>query len=212
MSSPREKVLQLVADGKVSAAEGAELLRSLERPRRSRWKFLLNPFEVLRPPVAWALCVLGLALSAVMVAFGVRFDGALDVHASPHPSTWKDGLDLFAAWTVLAACLFGASRLARGKARLTDSLLVVGIARMALVPVAVLARLMPQPKLPLSEQEQLHLLALAVPVLPLVGLFFVLLVLGFRTASGLRGLRLGVTVTLAIIVAELITKTLTAFL
>ena len=79
-TTSREQILEMVSSGKISAAEGDELLRALEAPRRSRWRLFVNPFDALPVTRALGIGLLGVIAGVALSRWRVRFDGALDVH------------------------------------------------------------------------------------------------------------------------------------
>ena len=179
--------------------------------------------EWLWNPAARMSTGAGVAASVVFVAAGialaplhVRFDGALDMHVGPAPVPFAVALLDALCWPITTTVFWLAARVFGPASRFVDHLVVVGLARAPQLPAAVASALILRGRIPEDPAQamalatdpsaMLPLLALSLVLLPLVVWQFVLLIAGFRTASGLRGLRLGVAVFLAIVVAEVLTK------
>ncbi len=217
-SEEKQRILTMVASGRLSPEEADRLLSSLEQPKPGfPWRSLLNPFAHL--PLAASLSAAAVVAGAGLVlaqALGIRFDGALDVHLASSSVAWTTALlDHVVSWPLLALSLWLAVRAAGRQGRFVDMLAATGVARLALLLGAlVLAWLMPAGLAGAdTEQAVRHALApqvilAALATLPLLAAFVVWLVLGFRTASGLRGGRLAASFVGALVVAELVSKLL----
>ncbi len=205
MNEPREKILGLVAAGKLSTSEGQLLLGALKPARRQVWKWLFSPFELASPSTVWmvavGVCVASLALSQL----GIRFDGAIDLHlADSRVSWWTALLDQAVAWPLSALVFWLLSPLTRRRARLPEVLGFVGAARLpyllaALVVAAVGARSN------LAESKSAALV-IGLTVTPLLIWTCSLLYTGLRTATGSRGPRLTLTFFAALLLAEVSSK------
>jgi hypothetical protein len=80
MRRSRERILQMVEEGTVSAAEGEALLAALDVKKRWRWRLLVDPFEHLGG-AAGAVCAGVVALASLaLTRLHIRFDRALDLH------------------------------------------------------------------------------------------------------------------------------------
>jgi hypothetical protein len=215
MNSAEQQVLDMVAAGKITAAEGDELLRAV-RKRPSKWQLLFNPFERIGTTsgvaVTGLLAVAGIAVSLL----GVRFDGALDLHRVGHrPSLLIAVFDSLNATLVTAMVFWLTSRVVARQGRFLDFLVTVGIARAPYLATAVvLALISPDPETMLSRARTnpLDPVLLLTALISLTGLawFVTLLFTGFRTASGLRGARLAGGFAAALLVSEVATKVLLA--
>ena len=75
MTATKEKVLELVASGKINAAEADELLHAMQSPRRSVWSLLMNPFETESTAYLVALGGVGMLFGLALSRWNVRFDG-----------------------------------------------------------------------------------------------------------------------------------------
>lgn len=223
MTTHEERIENMIATGRVSREEG-ERLRAAIDPEHAPAKplaKLLDPVAHLSTPAALiasaAIAACGVVLGATL---GIRFDGALDAHVGGPPvSVLTAVLEQVLAWPLVALVAYGAARIAGAKTdtRPVDMLSAVGLARLPLVLSGVLSLLL-MPKLPpgadadtaiktLTEGAGLvRTLVAAGLTLPLVVFFFVLLVRGYRTASGLSGARLAVSALGFIVVAEVISK------
>jgi len=213
MTSEKEKVLEMVASGKVTAAQGDELIAALERPRRATWRALVSPFEWL--PMGHALLVAAVVCGASLLLawlVGVRFDGAIDMHVSGYSAPWLTPLlDQLVAWPLFALVLWGASRIVAREGRFIDFLAVVGVARAPLVLMAVVVVVaFPDPN-DLLERAMTNpldpvLLLVVVLAVPFIVWVFVWLYQGFKVASGARGAGLVIGFVTAVVVAEVVAK------
>lgn len=221
MTTHEERIDNMIATGRVSREEGERLRAAIdpEQTATKRWTKLLDPIAHL--PTGTALMVSGsVAVVGVVLgtAFGIRFDGALDVHVGgPAVPIGTAVVEQLIAWPLVAAIAYVAARLAGAKSgtRPVDMLTAVGIARLPLAVAAVLSHLL-MPKLladpdaaakALTEEVGLvRGLILAGVAVPLIALFLVLLVRGYRTASGLTGARLAISAIGFILVAEIISR------
>ncbi|MFC1611065.1 DUF3887 domain-containing protein [Myxococcota bacterium] len=214
MSSEKEKILEMVAAKKISPEEGEQLMASIKARPASRLRVLLNPFERLSGRMAM-LVAIGVAAAGVLLATvgGVRFDGAFDVHGSGQSVPILLALlDQLVAWPLLALCLFGASLVAVRQGRFVDFLAAVGVGRAVLVALGlVTVVLVPDPAAlmdrVLTNSLDPVLILVGMAAIPFVVWFFVWLVMGFSTASGMRGGRLVVSFIVAVVAAEVISKT-----
>lgn len=212
MSSPRDKVLELLAAGHIGKADAEALLTAIDhrRPRLEAW--LLEPCEQLGPAQAWALGTLVFLSSLGLSRLGVRFDGALDLHLSSEPVPWRAALgDQLAAWPLAAATFALVTLLSRRRVRWLELLGFVGAARVphliagsigALVATAT-GRLLPE-----SAAE----LVLVGFIVPLLGWSFLTLLSAFRVASGAQGRGLVVGFFTALAAAEVLSKLVLAAL
>jgi hypothetical protein len=207
MNHAEERVLGMLQEGKITKGEADELMRSLSG-ERGRWRrVLLNPFS--RLPTGKGLIGAGIvaALSLVLATrLGIRFDGALDVHASGGSVTLVFALlDQAVGLLLLAVALWAASRLAAREGRFIDFLVVSGIARLPLLLLgSFLAFALPNP-LGILE-DPLRLLLVAIVSMLFVVWFVVWLYQGYKTASGLAGARLVMSFIAALAVAEVASK------
>lgn len=204
MNEPREKVLGLVAAGKINASEGELLLGAL-KPSRSRVStWLLSPFELAPPAAVWATALLVSAGSLALRPLNVHFDGALDLHVLDHVASWRLALlEQAVAWPLVALVLWLLGLVTRQPAALPELLGLVGAARLPYLlaaGVAALAHARSQ-----AGGGAPGLLGLAV-VLPLIVWGCVLLHAAFRTATGRQGRKLTLTYFAAIVLAEVASK------
>ncbi|PTL79542.1 YIP1 family protein [Vitiosangium sp. GDMCC 1.1324] len=206
MSSPREQILEMVASGKLTAAEGDQLLASIGQPRPSVWRWMFDPLSCLRTRMALAVSAAFAAVSLGLTRLGLRFDGALDVHANAGVLSWPVALaEVALVWPVTAAVFWAVARLlGRRTARWVDVLGAVGLARVPLVLSGVVVAVLAPAESPRELSPQV--IALAILSLPLIGWSIAALVLGFRTATGLKGARWVSGFLVALIVAEVLSK------
>jgi hypothetical protein len=209
MSTAQDRVLELIASGKVTPAEGELLLRSLRPARRPWWQVALNPFDTLPTRLLWAAAVITAGLSVVVAGLGgIRFDGALDIHVvAPRVSWLEMALDQIVGWPLTALVMWSAALVFARQSRLFDFLSFVGAARAPLLLAACIAAPMLSPLAGSPAPSQQSVLLLSVVILiPFLVWFIALLVAAMRTASGLNGGRLAAAVTASITAAEAISK------
>lgn len=221
MTTHEERIDNMIATGRVSREEGERLRAAIdpEQAPAKRWTKVLDPVAHLPTGVALiasgAFAAFGVVLGTTL---GIRFDGALDAHVGGPPVAMGTAvIEQLLAWPLMAAIAYAAARLAGAKSgtRPVDMLSAVGVARLPLALSGVLSLLL-MPKLPadpdaaikaLTEGSGLiRTLLVAGLTLPLIVLFFVLLVRGYRTASGLSGSRLAISAIGFILVAEVVSK------
>ncbi len=211
MTTPRDQVLELISSGKITAAEGDELLKALNTQRPSSWKLLINPFEKLNVLTALGLGVFGAVLGIALSRWSIRFDGALDVHIAPDVVPWRQAIiDQVVAWPLVAMILWGIAFLFARQGRLPDFLGYVGTARLPLLVVGFVAGAM-KSQLPTAPGDvgsppPIALLVLVAATLPALVWAVAMLFQGYKTASGLRGAKCAFSFTFAIILAELLSK------
>lgn len=217
MTTAREQVLELVSSGKISAAEGDELLKALPTERRSSWKVLINPFDRLNAGWAFGLSVVGATVGLMLSRWNIRFDGALDVHVAPHAVAWREALvDQVVAWPLTAFVLWSISLAFARQGRLVDFLGNVGTARLPLLLVGVVAGAM-RGQLPTAPSDMgvppsIMMLFLVAATVPAVVLAVAMLFQGYRTASGLSGVKCALSFTAAVIAAEVLSKVALGFI
>lgn len=206
MSSPEERIREIARARSIDAAEAERLLAAVRPAAPAPAPAFRNPFARWSGEIT---SLAGLAVAAAGVAtsrLGVRYNGALDLHfgrgAVPITTALIDEL---VALPVTALVLWTGARLV-SRARLVDVLGAVGLSRAPAVAVAApLALLVPY--MP-ADPTKPNVVVLAVTLVSLVGvaLQIVLLVLGFRTATGTRGTRLAASLVGGLVAAEVATK------
>ena len=206
MTSAEERIKQLARAQSLDPADAERLLDAV-RPSSERRRILSNPFDRWSGEVT-SLAGVVVALGGLATSrLGVRYDGALDLHVVKGAVPIGVALaDQLVAFVLTAVVMWGAARFV-SRARFVDVLGAVGLSRAPIVLVAVpLALLVPLlPKNP-TAPPNLALLGVVVFALVGIGAQIWLLVLGFRTASGIRGGKLAVAIVGGLFVAELVTK------
>lgn len=214
MTTERHHILEMLAEKKINPEEAEQLLGAI-RPARSRvGDWLFRPLERLQTRTAVAIAISTGLLQLLVSRLQIRFDGALDVHLStavvPLPTAL---LDLVLAWLLVAAIFWGAARLVAKQGRLVDFVAAVGVARIPLIVAgAITGVARPGIEGALAGEPSAGLIVFSLVSLLFVAWFVALLVTGLRTASGLRGMKLGLTAAISIVVAELGTMLLLRFL
>jgi hypothetical protein len=214
-----DRVHAMVRSGRITAAEGERLLSALHTRRRELPgpRVLISPMEYLSTPTMATVTVIGMILGITVEYLGVRFDGAVDVHPSPLTPTFA--LALFDTVNVLlvpAVFCWSASWLLARQGRFVDFVLAIGVARLPLVVIGLLAAWALPPWDVLSRQTLTSapggkVLIMSVLATPLYIWFITLLYQGFRSSSGLTGRRSAFGFVAALLGAEVASKVLLAF-
>ena len=201
---PEARIRALAKQSRIGASDAARLLAAVKTaPLAPERRF--DPFTRLNA-VTGTLIGLGASAGAAAVSrLGVRFDGLLDVHTAA-AVTWRQALvDQVAAFLVPAAVFWVLGYALARRGRVVDMLSTVGVARLLpivfAVPLALLGSgLSSAPHLSIGGGllVSLALLGIAVQIY--------LLVIGFKTATGLVGPRLFFGVAFAMILSEIASK------
>ena len=141
MTPHEERVHAMVRSGSITPAEGERLLDALRVRRRDLPgpRVLISPMDYLPGRTLAILAGIGIAAGIIVERFGLRFDGALDVHPAPVTPTFALALfDAANAVLVLTVFFWSASWLLARQGRFVDFLLSVGVARLPLVVVGML--------------------------------------------------------------------------
>jgi hypothetical protein len=206
MSSPEERIQELARKRAIAPAEAARLLAAV-RPvgeslgaQRGRG---LNPFDRLSASQGIVAGLVGCAAMLAMSKLSIRTNGALDLHTGHAPVAISTAiLDQLVAFPFAALLLWGAGRLLARHTRYVDMLATVGLSRVSVaifgLPLALLGRATPEK----AELSPLIFLTIVLALLDM-GVQITILVLGFRTATGLRGPRLVLGVVGGLVAAEL---------
>lgn len=202
--TPEERIRELAKKSNIGAADAARLLAAVKtEPVPAGRKF--DPFTRLDATVGTVIGVVISALAVVVSHLGVRFDGALDLHTSAGVTWQKATTDQIAAFLIPAAILWLVGYAFARRGRPIDMLSTVGVARVPQVvfsiPVAVIGTGGP-------NAHSLSPLGWLLVGLVLVGTAFqiYLLVIGFRTATGLSGSRLAYGIVGGLIACEVASK------
>jgi hypothetical protein len=208
VTSAEERIKKIAQDRALDEADAARLLEAVRppatiEPRRSLWR---DPFARYGGEVTTALGVVVAALGVFVSRFQVRFDGALDVHTVSVPVPLRVALlDQLVAFPLTALILWAVARVAARHVRFVDVLGVVGFARGPAVLIALplgLVAVHTSSRTAMSPALAVILLA----ALAGLGSQIYLLVVGFRTASGLRGARLPWVFIGGLVLTEILTK------
>ncbi len=201
---PEARIRALAKQSRIGASDAARLLAAVKTtPVPPERRF--DPFTRLNA-VTGMLIGIGASIGAAVVSrLGVRFDGLLDVHTAS-AVTWRQALvDQVAAYLVPAAIFWVLGYALARRGRVVDLLSTVGVAR---VPPIVFA--LPLALLGSGTSSAPHL---SIGGWLLVGLVLLgsaaqiyLLVIGFKTATGLAGPRLVFGVAFAMILSEIASK------
>ncbi len=214
MRSHEAKVRELARDGTISGDEADRLVEAMA-PAEPWWRLLFDPFDRLSTAAGWAIAALVWVASIAVSLLGVRFDGAIDMHTvSTAPSFDTALFDLANAVLLTAVTFWLIGRAFAKRGRLPDYIVTVSIARAPLVLAGLAAVLLLPPPDELLALASEGAAGLSLPRLLIGGLvvipptvwFMVLLWRAFRVNSGLRGARLGVAFTAAVLTAEALSK------
>jgi hypothetical protein len=217
MRSAEERIKELARAQSLDAADAARLLDAV-RPSSgeasasasasaSRRGLLSNPFArwsgETTSLVGAVVALAGFATSRL----GVRYDGALDLHVSPATVPIDVAvLDQVLAVGLASLVMWAAARFV-SRARFVDVLGAVGVSRAPAVLIAVPLALL-VPLIPHDYTKTNTTVVLAIALLGLAGVVAQvwILVLGFRTATGVRGGRLALTLIGGLFAAEILVK------
>jgi hypothetical protein len=210
VTSPSDRVREMVKEGRVAPDEGERLLAALgQPPRPPAITFFYAPFARLATRQAIAIG-LGIAAGEVGLSrIGAWYDAFLDCHIStgPLPSVALALVDQVLVWPVAATVFWLVACVFERRARLVDFVAMLGVARapyvVLLVPIAYLSRSVGAPGSTAAIAAEAGLVAVAVAFIAWLA---ALLYTGFKHASGLRGPRAGVALLISIALAELVTK------
>ncbi|WP_437679191.1 YIP1 family protein [Sorangium sp. So ce131] len=193
MATPDERVRALVRDNVLKPAEGERLLATMSpRPARRGFRLALNPFERFGGGVAAAAGLGVAALSVAITRLSVRFDGFLDLHATPQAISYPAALlEQALVWPLPALLFWAYARLLRRDVRFIDFLGATGLARAPLALSGLLLGLLAAP-VPATSPPALPSFTPGLVVALLAGVlcvvwFLTLLYQAFKSASGLRG-------------------------
>jgi hypothetical protein len=210
VSTPEERIKELARKSAIGP-EAAERLLAAVRTEPATEEARYNPFA------RWSgerTALAGLAVSAVAIAvsrLGARSDGALDYRTTATSVPFAAAVvDQLIVYPVTALALWAVARAFAREVRPIDILGTVGLARLpfvlSVVPLAIID---------LGKPEKADPTLASWVGLAVVGagwsLFLYMLVLGFRTATGLRGGRLAGAFIGGLLVAETVTKVLIHF-
>jgi hypothetical protein len=203
MTSTEERIKEIARARAIPESEAAELLAAV-RPKTSGKRSLFDRWSGEVTSIAGVVVALaGVATSRL----GVRYDGALDLHIVPPPVALRAAIvDQVVAVGLTAVIMWAVARAFARNVRVVDVLGAVGVSRLpavvASVPLALLVPLVPMP----PGKPNAAVFVVALVALFAVGLQVYLLVLGFRTATGLRGGRLAKAFVAALVAAEILAK------
>lgn len=208
MTSPEERIKEIARSKSLDAEDAARLLEAVrskpkDEPRESALK---NPFARFSGEITTTAGVAVSALGLLASRFGVRFDGALDLHTASTPVPFRLALlEQLVAFPLTAIVFWAIARIAARHVRLIDVVGVVGLSRapstLIAVPIAWLSSWIGP-----GHEMNAALAALLVCSLTAIGAHLYLLFTGFRTVSGLRGGRSVALFIAAVVVAETVSK------
>lgn len=229
MTNAKKKVLEMVEQKKITAAEADALLTAMRTERRFSARLLIDPYERLTTSAMLAVGALSAALSVLMVSglglptlkfSGLRFDGFMDIHLADGPiGPWQTTGHQLAIWPLSALVLWLVALAFEKRSRFIDFLAVTGLARAILLVGGIVIALVAPSASATTEiaknaltnpgrtlGELVHLIPMAVIALAFAGWFITASVFGFRHASSLRGGRLAGAFIAALFVAEIVSK------
>ncbi|HVJ89936.1 MAG TPA: hypothetical protein VM580_09035 [Labilithrix sp.] len=207
MTSPEERIKELVRSQAIDGADAARLLEAVKPAGAGTVAGVRNPFERWSGEVT-SLVGLGASLIGVGTSqLGARYDGALDLHFGARVPLAIGVLDQIVVWPLVALVFWLAARSLHRHVRAIDVLGVVGAARVPYALTGLLASFF-VPFVPADPTKGFNLALVALSLVSLVGLgmHIFLLVGGFRTVSGARGGRLAGAFVVALAAAEVVTK------
>ena len=218
MNDAKRKVLNMVAEGKVSSDEGDKLLAAMENEKRFSARLLVDPFFRLKA-IQGILIGLLVALGGVAVALwgNLRFDGFLDMHILNRVVPLRLAIgDQVVAWLIGALVLWLVALIFARDSRFIDFLAGLGIARAAQtlggagimgLPIdwESVTRLTRNAST-INPEGLLPLIPLIIIALAAIIWFMTLLFYAFKHATGLKGATLKRAFILGVIAAEVVSK------
>lgn len=214
MSGAKERILEMLSSGTITAKEADELLAALHGPKEHGLDWLFQPMKRLKTEHALALAGGAAMLQLAVSRLQIRFDGALDMHTVRDAVPWSAAIgDLVLAWPITALLLFVVTWPIARQGRAVDFLAAVGVARIPLIASGALAAAFRD--LLFVSAEGAHSVGSVAVVLAIVLLavwHVALLVTGTRVVAGLRGGKLALAMVLGLVVAETLTKVALAYL
>lgn len=208
MTEPEDKILALVASGKISAEEGEELLNALKSKKKNQ-KFLFNPYEALSSSQLWLIAV-GLCLFSIALGqANIHFPSLIEVRISPgKPLPPLMALvEQVAAWLIPATTAWGVCWIYNRSIRWVDVFQFIGVARFPLVCLGLYLALfmnqIPEENVSLPNDNLSLIPLLLVSVLSLGG-FISMLVTAIRIVSGVKGGGVAVLTIATIIISWLL--------
>ena len=204
MTSSKERILQMLASGKINSDEANKLLDAITERRVSKFKIFFDPFDKLTVGLGIALSILFATLSILLSKFNIRYDGALDLHIVDRKVLFLEAFfDQFVAWPCTALVFWIITiKYAKG-GRFIDFLMGVGVARFPMLLGGFMGAMISLLFSGIISKRSVLLLSVAF-VIPCCVWFITLLFFSFKTASGLSGLRLTVLFIVSLVVAELL--------
>lgn len=197
----QEKVLSMMAEGRITSEEADELLKAMRTRRSMLWSGFLDPLDRLGTRgsvIAGVLAVLG---GLLLSRTGVRFDGALDTHLSSQPVAWSTAfVDAAVAFPFTAIVMWLSARAFTKSVRFIDVLAAIGVSRVAVTFGAGVLRLLPQVG---AGSPPAAMILVAVVALALVALQLTWLFRSFRTATGLKDGKLKAAFAVGLVTAEM---------
>jgi hypothetical protein len=205
-----DRISEMVASGKISAAEGEALRAAMAR--KTGWRVLFNPFVRMSDGVGLGLTLVALVANFLIAwQLRVRFNGALDLHPRQSAiSPLLALLDCLDAVVVTALVLWCVGLVLNRSVRFIDFLNTVGVSRLPVllgaIPIALLTPSEQQIKEMITNQSfDPKTLIIALIGLPVLVWQVTLLYTGFKTATGQKAPRVVGGFVLGLIAAEMIT-------
>ncbi len=213
MTNTKEQVLEMIAAKRISADDGEALLAALQGVKRSKWRMLVDPFERLTAMQSGLVAAIAATGGLLLSRWGVRFDGAFDLHLLPGTVSLGSALaDEVVALPLPAAALWLAGFAVVRRGRFVDYLGAVGVARLPLLLVGFVAGSMRGvlPVDPVQAARAPSMIVLGLTSVPGIVWTGVLLFNGFKTASGLQRWK-GTSFAVGVVVAEIVSKIVLRF-
>jgi hypothetical protein len=171
----------------------------------NRWLF--NPFHYIAGMQALIAGWLIIIVTAVIAFYGrIHFDGAIDLHVGAVTPFWFYLAEPFVAWASIVIVFYPtALLLSNSKIRLIDFMGTTALARVAMLPGALVALLPPIQNLNPEKLDPTALIAsllLLVPAIWLVALLYN----AFSMSGNLKGSKAVAGFIAALLIAEIISK------
>ena len=199
--TPEERIRELARKNAIEAAAAERLLAAIgsAKVRAAKW----DPFERLNPITSTLLGVAGVAGMVLLSRLHVRSPGFLDLRATDAPVPVVTALlDQIVTFPLPVVVLWAVARAFARRVRLIDMAAAVGLTRATVTVLALPLALLGAMRGGARAVTDPLTIIVALVALVVVTAEITLLVLGFRSATALRGARLTISVVLALFAAE----------
>lgn len=170
-------------------------------------KWLFNPFTYIAGVPAMLAGLAIMCVTSIIAFYGrIHFDGAIDLHVGAVTPYWLYLIEPLLAWIVVAVLLYVTGLvLSKSKIRFIDFLGTTALARIAMLPGALIALLPPIQNLSPENMTPAMLAASLFLLLPMIWLV-ALLYNAFTMSANLKGSKAVLGFIIGLLAAEVISK------